>query len=104
MIWNYRELFIRGVWITIALTAVGYSAGVVIGLIFGLGRLSHRKWIYYPSKLFVDYFRGTALLAKILLIHFALIPSISGHSLGFCFSGALALMLLCGAYTAVCFT
>lgn len=103
MIWNYRELFIRGVWITIALTAVGYSAGVVIGLIFGLGRLSHRKWIYYPSKLFVDFFRGTPLLVQILLIHLALIPTIFGHSLGFFVSGALALMLNCGAYTAEIF-
>jgi len=103
MIWNYKDLFIRGIWVTIGLTAVGYTCGVIFGLLFGLGRLSKRKWIYYPSKMYIDFFRGTPLLVQILLIHLALIPTIFGHSLGFFLSGALALTLNCGAYTAEIF-
>src|SRR5690625_2686828 len=100
ILWNYRELFIRGLWVTIGLTFVGYTIGVILGLVFGLGRMSPRKWLHYPAKYYIDFFRGTPLLVQILLIHLAVIPTMFGKSLGFFVSGALALSLNCGAYTA----
>src|SRR5699024_2512389 len=90
VLWNYRELFIRGLGVTIMLTIVGYVCGIILGLIFGLGKMSTRKLFYYPSKLYIDFFRGTPLLVQILLIHIAVIPTIFGKSLGFFVSGALA--------------
>lgn len=74
--------------------------GIILGLLFGLGKLSKRKWIYYPCKYYVDFFRGTPLLVQILIIHLAVIPTIFGHSLGYFISGAIALMLNCAAYNA----
>ncbi|WP_438311837.1 amino acid ABC transporter permease [Sporosarcina sp. FA9] len=100
IIWDYRALFIRGIGVTLALTFVGYIGGFLLGLFVGLGKLSKRKWIYYPSKYYVDFFRGTPLLVQILLIHLALIPAIFGHSLGYFVSGALALILNSAAYNA----
>lgn len=100
ILWNYRELFIRGVWVTIGLTIVGYTTGLILGLLLGLGRMSKRKWLHYPAKYFIDFFRGTPLLVQILLIHLAVIPTIFGKSLGFFVSGAVSLSLNCGAYTA----
>lgn len=100
MIWNYKELFIRGIWITLSLTAIGYVGGIILGLIFAIGKLSKRKWIYYPCKYYVDFFRGTPLLVQILLIHLAVIPTIFGQSLGYFVSGSIALMLNCAAYNA----
>lgn len=99
-IWEYRELFFRGILVTLGLTAVGYVGGFILGLFVGMGKLSKRKWLYYPSKFYVDFFRGTPLLVQLLLIHTALIPTVVGHSLGFFFSGALALMLNSAAYNA----
>ncbi len=99
-IWNYRELFIRGIGITLALTVVGYLGGFVLGLFVGLGKISKKKWIYYPAKYYVDFFRGTPLLVQILLIHTALIPGVFGHSLGYFASGAIALTLNSAAYNA----
>ncbi|WP_339249295.1 amino acid ABC transporter permease [Sporosarcina sp. FSL W8-0480] len=99
-IWSYRELFIRGIWVTLGLTAAGYVGGFILGLIVGLGKLSKRKWIFYPAKYYVDFFRGTPLLVQILLIHTALIPSLFGHSLGYFVSGVLALTLNSAAYNA----
>jgi glutamine transport system permease protein len=100
IIWNYKELFIRGIWITLALTIVGYLGGIVLGLFLGMGKLSKKKWIYYPSKYYVDFFRGTPLLVQILLIHLAIIPAIFGHSLGYFVSGCVALILNSAAYNA----
>ncbi|MDY0404905.1 amino acid ABC transporter permease [Virgibacillus sp. 179-BFC.A HS] len=100
MIWEYKELFLHGLWVTLSLTALGYLGGIILGLILGMGKLSKRKWIFYPCKYYVDFFRGTPLLVQILLIHTALIPTIFGHSLGYFVSGVTALMLNCGAYNA----
>ncbi len=100
IIWDYRELFIRGIWVTLGLTIVGYLGGIVLGLFIGMGKISKKKWIYYPSKYFVDFFRGTPLLVQILLIHLAIIPGIFGHSLGYFVSGSVALILNSAAYNA----
>ncbi|SOC40159.1 amino acid ABC transporter permease [Ureibacillus acetophenoni] len=103
IIWNYRDLFLQGIWITIVLTVCGYIGGVIFGVFLGLGKTSKRKWIYWPCKLYVDLFRGTPLLVQILIIHLALIPSIFGQSLGVMFSGIAALILNSAAYNAEIF-
>lgn len=100
VIWNYRELFIRGIGVTVALTLVGYLGGLVLGLFIGIGKLSKKKWIYYSCKYYVDFFRGTPLLVQILLLHTAVIPGIFGHSLGYFASGIIALTLNSAAYNA----
>lgn len=103
IIWNYRELFIRGIWVTILLTIGGYIGGVIFGLFLGLGKLSKKKWVYYPCKIYVDFFRGTPLLVQILIIHLAVIPTLFGQSLGFMISGITALLLNSAAYNAEIF-
>ena len=100
MIWNYREMFIRGIFITLGLTFVGYIGGVILGLLVGIGKISKKKWIYYPSKYYVDFFRGTPLLVQLFLIHYAVIPTIFGHSLGYFVTGSVALILNSAAYNA----
>ncbi|OCA84166.1 amino acid ABC transporter permease [Bacillus sp. FJAT-27225] len=100
IIWNYREFFIRGIWVTIVLTICGYIGGIILGVLIGLGETSKRKLIYWPSKLYVDLFRGTPLLVQILIIDLAVIPAIFGQSFGFMVSGITALVLNCAAYNA----
>lgn len=101
VIWNYRELFIRGIGITLSLTLIGYIGGFLLGLLVGLGKLSKRKWIQLPAKYYVDIFRGTPLLVQILIIHVAVIPSLfGGQSLGPFVSGVVALILNSAAYNA----
>lgn len=103
MIWNYRELYLRGIGVTIILTICGYAGGLLFGVLLGLGKTSDRKWIYWPCKLYVDLFRGTPLLVQILLIHLAFIPTIFGQSYGYMVSGITALVLNCAAYNAEIF-
>lgn len=100
IIWNYREIFLHGIWVTISLTICGYLGGLILGILLGLGKTSKRKWIYSPAKLYVDLFRGTPMLVQILIIHLALIPSIFGQSYGFMVSGIITLILNSGAYIA----
>lgn len=100
-VWNYREIFLRGLSTTIILTALGYIGGLLVGLMFGLMKLSKKKLLYIPAKLYVDFFRGTPLLVQILIVHLALIPTINGgKSMGWFVSGVIALVLNSSAYIA----
>ena len=103
MIWNYREMYLKGIWVTISLTLCGYIGGVIFGLFLGLGQISTKKWIYWPCKIYVDMFRGTPMLVQIFIIHLALLPSIFGQSFGWFVSGVIALVLNSAAYNAEIF-
>lgn len=128
----YAPLFLEGLWMTIKLTLIGVGAGMALGLVVGVvssargalappGRrarvlLLPAQWI---SLAYVTFFRGTPLFVQILLVHFALMPTLihpehglllSGEAAlefrqqhGAFFSGALALTLNAGAYIAEIF-
>lgn len=124
---GYAPLFISGFWMTVKLTAIAVSAGLVLGVVLGLISSSAAapqprtlplgwslKFVRGITLLYVTFFRGTPLFVQILLVHFALMPMLihpdSGlllagdaarefrQSHGAFFSGALALTLNAGAY------
>ncbi len=106
-VWEYKELFIRGFFNTILLTSSGVLLGLILGLFFGLAKLSKRWYVHYPAKIYVDVFRGTPLFVQILIIHFAAIPSVF-KIFGLLppspiVSGIVALTLNSGAYIAEIF-
>lgn len=107
VVWEYRELFFRGFFNTILLTSTGVAFGLIIGLFMSLGKMSSKWFFRIPARFYVDLFRGTPLFVQILLIHFAVIPSIF-EALGreippAIFSGFVALSLNAGAYIAEIF-
>lgn len=103
VIWNYRELYIRGIGITIALTICGYLIGMTFGVVLGLAQTSKNKFLYWPAKIYVDVFRGTPMLVQIYIIHAAVLPAIFGTSQGWFISGIIALGLNSAAYNAEIF-
>jgi polar amino acid transport system permease protein len=124
---GYGPLFLAGMWMTIKLTVVAVGAGLLLGLLLGLlssSRSAPRpksalaaaliKPAQWLTVAYVTFFRGTPLFVQILLVHFALMPTLihPDHGLllagdaarefrqnhGAFFSGALALTLNAGAY------
>ena len=124
---GYKELFVAGFWMTVQLTVVAIVCGLLLGLLLGL--VSSSRWAPRPKSplmavlikpaqwltlAYVTFFRGTPLFVQILLVHFALMPTLihPDHGLllagdaarefrqnhGAFFSGALALTLNAGAY------
>lgn len=106
---DYKELFIRGAIYTVLLTSVGTICGTIMGLFFGLGKMSSKSIVRIPCSIYVEIFRGTPLFVQILLIHFALIPTIWMTILGYqespsaLVSGFVALSLNAAAYIAEIF-
>jgi polar amino acid transport system permease protein len=124
---GYAPLFTAGLWMTLQLTVVSVSAGLLLGVLVGLAnssreapRLKSRPLaaallaLRAVTQAYVVFFRGTPLFVQILLVHFALMPALihpdgglllSGEMArefrqehGAFFSGALALTLNAGAY------
>jgi polar amino acid transport system permease protein len=124
---GYGPLFVGGLWMTIQLTIVSISAGLLLGVLLGLVSSSRDApapksvslgWALRVARAvtlgYVTFFRGTPLFVQILLVHFALMPALihPDHGLllageaarefrqshGAFFSGALAMTLNAGAY------
>jgi polar amino acid transport system permease protein len=124
---GYGPLFAQGLWMTVQLaviaTAVGLALGVAVGLVntdvmrpsrgsaLLRGGMAAMRGV---TMAYVTFFRGTPLFVQILLVHFALMPTLihpdggwllSGEvarefrqNHGAFFSGAMALSLNAGAY------
>ena len=116
----YTSLFVEGVWMTAKLTVIALTLGMIAGLLIGLVNAQPGKgWqriLRWICTAYVWFFRGTPLFVQILLVHFALMPTLihpehgllmSGEAAGefrqlhgAFFSGIVALTLNAGAYIA----
>ena len=63
-----------GIWLTLLVTFVAYGMALVIGLIFGLMRVSSNPIFYHVSTLYVEVIRGTPLLVLLLFFAFVIGP------------------------------
>lgn len=124
---GYGPLFWSGLLMTLQLTVVAITAGMALGIVIGLVSCSNdgpppataagraaMVLLRGVVAAYVGFFRGTPLFVQILLVHFALMPTLvhPDHGLllageaarsfrqehGAFFSGALALTLNAGAY------
>ncbi|NML14676.1 amino acid ABC transporter permease [Azohydromonas caseinilytica] len=124
---GYGPLFASALWMTVKLALVAVGAGLVLGALLGLVSSSADapepkapvvRWLMKLARAvtlgYVTFFRGTPLFVQILLVHFALMPTLIHPETGLLltgdaarefrqehgafFSGALALTLNAGAY------
>ncbi len=124
---GYGPLFVSGLWMTVQLTVIAVGCGLLLGVALGLVSSSAdapppkspvagalMRLARGVTLAYVTFFRGTPLFVQILLVHFALMPTLvhPDHGLllageaartfrqehGAFFSGSLALTLNAGAY------
>lgn len=97
------QQFAEGSRITVLLTLIAGTAGVVIGVIAGLGKLSSIKPVRWLCDFYVWLIRGTPLLLQILFVWLA-VPSLLPASMQISdfACAAIALALNVGAYNTEC--
>jgi polar amino acid transport system permease protein len=97
------QQFAEGTQMTVLLTLIAGSTGVVIGVFVGLGKLSSVQPLRWACEFYVWLIRGTPLLLQILFVWLA-VPQVLPDSIQIsdfaCASIALALNV--GAYNAEC--
>lgn len=69
---NYVPLLFSGVLVTLAFTFGTMAAGLLIGLVVGMARLSRFWFVNGPLMLFVELFRCTPPLVQLVWFYYAL--------------------------------
>jgi polar amino acid transport system permease protein len=95
-IWQYRQKFLRGWLVTVAISAAALLVSLVIGLLTALARRSAFLPARYAAVLYVEAVRGTPLLVQILIL-FYVVANAFGVDNRY-LVGVLALSLFAGAY------
>jgi ABC-type amino acid transport system permease subunit len=55
------SFLLGGYWITVKLTLFALAGGISLGILVGLGRISKKKWVYYPVTFYVNLIRNIPL-------------------------------------------
>ncbi|WP_432734741.1 amino acid ABC transporter permease [Maridesulfovibrio sp. FT414] len=66
------DMLVTGLGLTISITLMSSAIALVLGILFGLGRLSQFKPVYYFCTCYVEFFRNTPLLVQLFFWYFAL--------------------------------
>jgi len=65
-------LLILGLWLTLQLSIIATIAGIIIGIIGGIARLSSNPALKWTSIVYVEIIRGSPLMVQILIWYFVL--------------------------------
>ncbi len=99
---KYFYFLLPGVGVTLYLTVISVAIGVFVGLITSLGKISNIKFFKWITTMYIDFTRGTPLLAQIFFIHYGL-PQIFGYMPNMLIDAIISLSLNSGAYIAEVF-
>jgi len=101
IIFSWTPQLLRGARVTIALTVLAVSAGLVLSLFLALGKMSKNKAINKICSAYVFFFRGTPLLMQLYFVYYALPMIIPALTINSRFLAAfIAFSLNSGAYCA----
>lgn len=95
-------LLLIGAGVTVQITALSVSFGLLIGMLIGISRLSTNRLLRVLAAVYVDFIRGTPLLVQIFIIYFAL-PVIIGQRIDPFLAAITACSINSGAYVAEIF-
>jgi glutamine transport system substrate-binding protein/glutamine transport system permease protein len=90
-------ILLQGLKMTVFLTIISIFFALILGIIFGLLRVSRSIWLRAIGTTFVDVFRGTPLLVQAFFIYFG-IPAALGFQMSALTAGIITLSLNAGAY------
>jgi len=102
VVFRYAGVLTEGLVVTLKITCISITAGLILGMIIAIFRLSKNKIINVPFSIYIEFFRCTPTLVQIVWIFYCL-PIILGIQLSGFFSGVTALTLNVAAFYAEAF-
>ena len=97
VVWEYRQVLLRGLSLTIILTACAAVLGLLSGTVLAIASQSAFAPLRWVVAAFVEIWRNTPLLVQLIWIHFAL-PLVTGISTTALQSGVIGITLQASAY------
>lgn len=95
---QYYPVLLKGIGMTLALSVIGLSAGMAIGLVLGILRASPSRAMRVVVGTYTDLFRGTPFLVQVFIVFFIL-PEV-GIELDSFSAGAIALSNISACFIA----
>lgn len=97
-----------GIWMTIQVTLIAFALALVLGLLAGLGRISHNVAVRNIAITYIEFIRGVPTLVLIFTLAFVIVPSAAEalgieNSLGQQWRAIVALAVIYGAFLAEIF-
>lgn len=77
---EYKKLFINGLVISLKFTILSAIAGIILGTILALIKVSKIKSLQIFANIYTSLFRGTPLLVQLFLVYFAT-PQLIGYKI-----------------------
>lgn len=102
VLWQYWDLFLYGLWLTVVYTAGSIAIGVAIGLLTCAARLSGWKSLSFVARVYQETFRCTPLLVQLLWFYYAF-PLLIGYTVDNRVAAMMTLALYVGAFYAEIF-
>jgi polar amino acid transport system permease protein len=96
--WKVLPALLRGLWVTVQATVLGFALALPLGLVWTLLRRSRWRLVRAVAGGWVEFVRSTPLLVQLFFLYYVL-PK-AGLSLSPLVTGVLALGLHYSAYTA----
>jgi polar amino acid transport system permease protein len=94
----YREMFLEGWLVTIAVSAAALVLSCVIGLLMALAQRSRLLALRYLAKIYIEVARGTPLLVQILILFYVVADAFGVQNRYV--AGVVTLSFFSGAYIA----
>jgi His/Glu/Gln/Arg/opine family amino acid ABC transporter permease subunit len=94
-----KAYLLGGVSITLQVMIFSFAIAFVIGILIGALRLSKRRYVRLPARIYVDVCRNTPALVQLIWIFYCL-PIFIGIDLNRIMASIIALALNTGAYMA----
>ncbi|MCE5242400.1 MAG: amino acid ABC transporter permease [Syntrophobacteraceae bacterium] len=94
--WEYRALFLTGLYYTFIVSAGAITLGTVLGLVGGLAKVSGNMLARELATFYVEVFRGTPLLVQIYVFYFCIAAAM--HFDNPLVIGTVSLAFFSGAY------
>lgn len=98
LITDASPLLLKGLENTIKVAFLSLLFATILGLFFGLLRVSKRKTLQMIAKVYVSIIRGTPLYVQVIFFYFGLFPLVFGRATDAVSAGIFVLSLNAGAY------
>jgi polar amino acid transport system permease protein len=64
----FSSFFLQAAWVTLWISVVAQTLGVVLGLFLALMRMSRFPFLVWPARAYIWFFRGSPLLVQVLVL------------------------------------
>jgi polar amino acid transport system permease protein len=95
---DYGPDLVRGVWLTLGMTAASILPGFVLGTLCAVGRLYGPTWLRRAAIIYVEAIRNTPLVIQVFWLFFG--RAVLQVRIGAFPAAVIALVINVGAYTA----